>query len=319
MKITIIGSWREKEAKTWGLHDKPGFEPYCLELGRQMAIRQHVLIVGNNLVDTADRLVVRGYEEEGSGPGCEVYDNTGDAPIPQAAHIKAGNLAQGVIIIGGASGSYVAGLALLHSPRRFIPVACFGGAARRLLPELLEARRDPIEGFSSEDEDFRLHLAKLAESVTDENRWPELARMTLDLLEDFPRILIIHGRGKDRDELKDFLHQLTPPVQKVIVMKEIPGASTAAPRKFERLARAVDAAIAIVTPDDIGAAVIDREGNAIKAYELGKFSPRARENVWLEIGWFWGRLGRDRLLLLRRGDAVIPLSDLGGVWAESYT
>jgi hypothetical protein len=182
---------------------------------------------------TADKLVVKGYEAEGSGPGCEVYDNTGDAPIPQAAHIKAGNLAQGVIIIGGASGSYVAGLALLHSPRRFIPVACFGGAARRLLPELLEARRDPIEGFSGEEEDFRLHLAKLAESVSDPGQWAELARMTLDLVEDFPRILVIHGRGKDRDELKDFLRQLNPPVQKILVMKEIPGASTAAPRKFD--------------------------------------------------------------------------------------
>lgn len=103
MKITIIGSWREAEARTWGLKNKSGFAPYCHELGRQMAKKQHILIVGNNLEETADRLVVEGYEAEGSGPGVEVIDNTGDAPIPQAAHIKAGNLAQGVIIIGGIS------------------------------------------------------------------------------------------------------------------------------------------------------------------------------------------------------------------------
>ena len=46
-------------------------------------------------------------------------------------------------------------------------------------------------------------------------------------------------------------------------------------------------------------------------------SSRARQNTWLEIGWFWGRLGRDHLMLLVKGDIEIP-SDLRGLEYYSY-
>ena len=48
-----------------------------------------------------------------------------------------------------------------------------------------------------------------------------------------------------------------------------------------------------------------------------KYTLRARENVWLEIAWFWGRLGRDRVLILREGEANIP-SDWMGVEYAKY-
>jgi predicted nucleotide-binding protein len=44
---------------------------------------------------------------------------------------------------------------------------------------------------------------------------------------------------------------------------------------------------------------------------------RARQNVWVEVGRFWGRLGRNRVLLLVRGDVEIP-SDLDGIEYHSY-
>jgi predicted nucleotide-binding protein len=37
----------------------------------------------------------------------------------------------------------------------------------------------------------------------------------------------------------------------------------------------------------------------------------------LEIGWFWARLGRERCLLLRKGNVDLP-SDLGGVEWQEY-
>ncbi len=40
--------------------------------------------------------------------------------------------------------------------------------------------------------------------------------------------------------------------------------------------------------------------------------PRARQNVVLELGYFIGRLGRERVCALKRGEVEIP-SDFGGV------
>ena len=41
---------------------------------------------------------------------------------------------------------------------------------------------------------------------------------------------------------------------------------------------------------------------------------RVRQNVWLELGCFWGRLGLDRVMILTHGDVAIPCA-LHGVRA----
>lgn len=66
------------------------------------------------------------------------------------------------------------------------------------------------------------------------------------------------------------------------------------PDVFDDLASQVSAAIAIVTADDIGG-FARAEGRDFSAREL-RLKPRARENVWVEVGWFtaagglWPRL-----------------------------
>ena len=75
------------------------------------------------------------------------------------------------------------------------------------------------------------------------------------------------------------------------------------PESVERLAAEARGAIAVLTPDDIGGAL---NANTPQA--------RPRQNVVLEIGWFWGRLGRGRCLLMSRGPLEMP-SDLSGVGA----
>jgi predicted nucleotide-binding protein len=116
--------------------------------------------------------------------------------------------------------------------------------------------------------------------------------------------MIIHGRSTDRDVLKTYLKRY---VKRVIVLTDEFDPTQPIPIKFERAASSVDGAIALVTPDDVGRLADDSESPA----------QRARENVWVEVGWFWGRRGRSKLLLLTKGKVNIP-SDLGNVEHYPY-
>jgi predicted nucleotide-binding protein len=61
-------------------------------------------------------------------------------------------------------------------------------------------------------------------------------------------------------------------------------------------------AVVILTPDDLG-------------YPLGKselMKTRARQNVIFELGFFIGKLGRDKVCALYKGDVELP-SDYSGV------
>jgi predicted nucleotide-binding protein len=76
--------------------------------------------------------------------------------------------------------------------------------------------------------------------------------------------------------------------------------------KFETHSKGVGFAVALLTPDDLGNA---QGGNAP--------TPRARQNVLFELGYFAGRLGRGHVCLLKSGDVEIP-SDLYGVVYVEY-
>jgi predicted nucleotide-binding protein len=64
-------------------------------------------------------------------------------------------------------------------------------------------------------------------------------------------------------------------------------------------------AVVLLTPDDEGC----KKGETIR--------PRARQNVVLELGYFIGRLGREHVCALKRGDVELP-SDFGGVVYEPF-
>ncbi len=72
------------------------------------------------------------------------------------------------------------------------------------------------------------------------------------------------------------------------------------------MAGQADGAIAVATPDDVA-----RIAGSVP--EL----LRARQNIWIEIGWIWGRLGRNKLILLCKGNIEIP-SDLHGMEYYRY-
>src|SRR5262249_39349602 len=90
-----------------------------------------------------------------------------------------------------------------------------------------------------------------------------------------------------------------------LMVAETEGAASI-PEKLERVAGRARGAIALLTPDDFAVSVA-----------TGQASARTRQNVTLEIGWFWARLGRSRCLLLKRGDLEVP-SDLSGADIHAF-
>mgnify|MGYP001407079851 CR=1 FL=1 len=117
------------------------------------------------------------------------------------------------------------------------------------------------------------------------------------------KIFIIHGHDEAkwrelRDLLEDQLHLST------IVLKEEPGAGEALIRKFEEFADECCYAFAILTPDDF-------------VQKKGKSYFQARPNVLLELGWFYGRYGRDRVCIIKRANMEMP-SDLAGILSIDF-
>jgi len=61
-------------------------------------------------------------------------------------------------------------------------------------------------------------------------------------------------------------------------------------------------AVVLMTPDDVGVSISETEEAKL----------RARQNVIFEFGYFLGKLERNKVRILRKGDVEIP-SDLQGV------
>jgi predicted nucleotide-binding protein len=119
-----------------------------------------------------------------------------------------------------------------------------------------------------------------------------------------PRVFIAYGRDfVARDAVSKYLTGLG--IQPV-VFSEVADYGKTVIEKFEDIASRCEFAIILLTPDD--KQVHDPENNQ---------SMRARQNVIFEMGWFFGRLGRRKTLLLRRGNIELP-SDVEGVLFKQY-
>ena len=113
------------------------------------------------------------------------------------------------------------------------------------------------------------------------------------------KVFVIHGRDEGTRELvARFLEKLE---LKPVILQEQPSEGRTIIEKFEAHADA-QFAVALLTPDDAGSLQDGR--NNLK--------PRARQNVIFELGFFIGRLGREGVCALTKGDMEIP-SDYAGV------
>ena len=112
-------------------------------------------------------------------------------------------------------------------------------------------------------------------------------------------IFVIHGRDNEtKVTVARFLEHLD---LKPIILHEQSSQGRTIIEKFEQHAQ-VGFAVALLTPDDIGA--LQEDARNLKS--------RARQNVIFEFGYFIGRLGRNRVCALTKGDVEIP-SDYDGV------
>lgn len=113
------------------------------------------------------------------------------------------------------------------------------------------------------------------------------------------RVFIVHGHDEAaREIVARFLSTLA---FEVIILHERANQGRTIIEKFEANSD-VGFAVVLLTPDDEGG----KRGAAVHA--------RARQNVILEWGYFVGRLGRDKVCALKKGELELPSDALGIVW-----
>lgn len=113
------------------------------------------------------------------------------------------------------------------------------------------------------------------------------------------RIFVVHGHDEGaRETVARFLDQVG---FKAIILHEQANQGRTVMEKVEAHGD-VGFAVVLLTPDDEGCT---KGGNP---------EPRARQNVLLELGYFLGRLGRNKVCALKRGTLEIPSDFAGVVW-----
>ena len=114
----------------------------------------------------------------------------------------------------------------------------------------------------------------------------------------FEKVFIVHGRD---GELKHAVARLVEKqgVKAVILSEQVNKGNTII-EKFEENSD-VSGAICLFTADDLGRAKTDTEER-----------PRARQNVVFEAGYFMGKLGRGRVVIIAEKGVELP-SDMQGI------
>ena len=116
------------------------------------------------------------------------------------------------------------------------------------------------------------------------------------------KVFVVHGHD---DGLKDTVARILTTLDlEAIILHEQPSKGRTLIEKFESNAEGVVFAVVLLTPDDM-------------AHESGKdpkeAKPRPRQNVIFELGFFLGKLGRDRVAALYKGEGIDIPSDYSGV------
>jgi len=122
-----------------------------------------------------------------------------------------------------------------------------------------------------------------------------------------PRAFIVHGRDEETlSAIKDYIRNGLG-WQEPVVLREQPSLGKTIIEKFEDYAGRVDCVFVLLTPDDIAPHYVDNDSKR-----------RSRQNVILELGFFYAQFGRKsgRVFLLHKGPVEIP-SDLHGIiWID---
>lgn len=146
----------------------------------------------------------------------------------------------------------------------------------------------------AEGEDVTVNFITTPPQVVARNSLEETKTIT-----ESNKVFIVHGHDSNsKNELSTFLFQLG---LQPIILHDQPNESRTILQKFKDHSFDVRYAFVLLTPDDTGKGVTEED------YKL-----RARQNVILELGFFIGKLGENRVCGLCKGEIEIP-SDLLGI------
>jgi predicted nucleotide-binding protein len=131
-------------------------------------------------------------------------------------------------------------------------------------------------------------------------------------------IFVVHGH--DEGFLQDVVNFLQRLGIVPLVMKDIGEAATSLIDKFFEAGTTVRFAIVLLSGDDLGASRIQYEEPDVGSHSL-QF--RSRQNVILELGYFYGKLGWENVFVLEKAPPRIypnyeRPSDLSGVVWDHY-
>jgi len=116
------------------------------------------------------------------------------------------------------------------------------------------------------------------------------------------KVFIVHGH--DENTLNKVARLIEKLGLEAIILHEQANRGKTIVEKIEANSD-VGFAVVLLTPDDIG-----------KAHSADEFLPRARQNVILELGYFMGKIGRERVCALKTDDLEIPSDYIGVVWTN---
>lgn len=208
-------------------------------------------------------------------------------------------------------GDKVTGVAKMHEPALGIYEYAVTGNVTDTLSFQLAPRKNPNQ--------LRLGairgVAQLADSNTLKGRWnSEIGTEGAfnakrsdfsNLARDMPKsnsVFIVHGHDEGaKHSVARFIERLG--ITPVILQEQINRGMTII-EKFEDFASRAGFAVVVITPDDVGYPVGEEE----------KKAKRARQNVILELGYFSARVGRNKTLVLTKGEVEMPSDILGLVY-----
>lgn len=173
-------------------------------------------------------------------------------------------------------------------PDSFFERSFRGGMAEAI--EILRAARYQVETFftspeSEENNPVGRDVANLARRYDPKSK----------------RVFVVHGRDDSlKLEVARFLERggLDP-----VILHEQPNMGKTIIEKFEANAVTATFAVVLLTADDVG---------GLASGSTESLSPRARQNVVLEYGYFIGALGRDRVCAII-DEGVEEPSDMEGI------